>query len=83
MVGVNDALNAVANIGLPSVNSSLGAMATPLGADGSVQLASGGAGGGGTTQFFYNPFITTGDQYEAQRTLRPFVEQVIREQTRK
>lgn len=80
LVGVNEALEAVAHVGLPQLSSGLGAMPAPVLADGSVQL---GGGGLGAFQFVNQPFISTGDEYEAQRVLRPFIQQVIREELKK
>lgn len=81
LVGVNDALKAVSNIGLPAMNAELGAMSAPAVAGGAVQLSS--AGGMRVLQPVYSPFISTADEYEARRVLRPFIAEVIREENKK
>lgn len=75
--GVQDALQAVSGIGLPSLSANMGAMAAPALATGSVMnnLSTSGA----PVQFVYSPLISTSDQYEAERVLRPFIEKSMRQ----
>ena len=79
LVGVNDALKKVSNIGLPSLSSSLGAMPAPAVAGG-VPLQS---SSGGSIQVVYSPLISTADEYEAGRVLGPFIERKWREITKR
>jgi hypothetical protein len=76
--GVQEALQAVSGMGLPELSGNLGAMAAPALSTGNVMSGLGG-GMGGNVQFVFSPMISTGDQYEAERVLAPFIEKSIRQ----
>lgn len=81
LLGVNDALKKVSNIGLPNLDSSLTMMPAP--AVSSMSGLSGGGGGGMTVQFTYAPFIGVNDEYEAEEKLRGIIERVNRKNVNK
>jgi len=78
LVGVNDALRQVANIGLPGLSANLGMMPDSAMAGG-MQLQA----AGGSVQFVYQPMLSTADEYEASRVLGPFIEKKWRELNRR
>jgi hypothetical protein len=74
----------VANIGLPAVNSEMGAMAAPaMALDGGMHLAGDAGLGGAQINVPVHSLISTDAMYEATRILRPIIEEVIREQKKK
>jgi len=78
LLGVNDALIKVSNLGLPDLSGSMGRMSTPA-----LARAGGGASGGGleTVVVNYNPFITGNDESQAKRVLRDIVYDLNRERS--
>lgn len=75
--GIDDALQAVSGVSLPQLSANLGAMPAPALATGNVMA--GLSAGGVPVQFVYSPMISTADQYEAERVLKPFIEKSIRQ----
>ena len=77
LLGVNDALKKVGNIGLPSISGGMGALSAPAIA-GNGGMVLGGAGGMSMVHFTYQPFIGVNDEYEAEQKLRGIMERVNR-----
>lgn len=80
LLGVNDALKKVSNIGLPNLNSSMTMMPAPAVAG--MSGLSGGGGGGTNVQFVYQPFIGVNDEYEAEQKLRGIIERIERKKAK-
>ena len=76
LLGVNDALKKVGNIGLPNISASMGMMAAPAIAGSNMSFS--GGGGVQNLQFVYQPMIGVNDEYEAERKLRGIVERINR-----
>lgn len=80
LLGVNDALKKVSNIGLPSLSANMNSMAAPAIA-GNGGMALSGGGNSAPISFVYQPFIGVNDEYEAERKLRGIVERINRKQS--
>lgn len=79
LLGVNDALKKVSNIGLPKLDANLSMMPAPAVAG--MNGLSGGAVNGANVTFVYQPFIGMNDEYEAENKLRGIIERINRKNT--